>query len=279
MKVPDELKHLYADGRVLPFVGAGVSMSVHWDGKDGARQGLSWSELVDEAARRLGFEDPSLARIRGNDLQILEYYRLMNEMRTAPLTNWLVSRLDAADSDLKGAPILRELAAMDRCSCFYTTNFDDFVERALRLHGRRVNLIASEADMAAPKSECEVVKFHGDLNHPDKMVLTESDYEKRLKFQSEMDYRLRSDVLGRAVVFIGYSFRDPNVAYLFRLVNEQFGGLPSSLSGTRAYIVVPNPSQFEKTLFHARNITVIPVDGIATPVTDAVASVLQEIRS
>jgi predicted butyrate kinase (DUF1464 family) len=109
------------------------------------------------------------------------------------------------------------------------------------------------------------------------MVLTESDYERRMEFKEVMDLRLWSDLLNRSILFLGYSFRDPNVAYLFRQVKERFAGLPNTSSGRRAYIVVQDPSQFERRLFQERNIEVVPIDGRGR--TQAVADLLNDIRS
>jgi hypothetical protein len=122
----------------------------------------------------------------------------------------------------------------------------------------------------------QVVKFHGDFSHPRHMVVTESDYERRLAFDTAMDLRLRSDLLGKAVLFLGYSFRDANVSYLFRLVNEYFKDLPSSSTGRRAYILVPDPSDFETRLFRARNIEVIAIRG--HEMTEDTTAVLRAIR-
>lgn len=252
-------------------------MSVVWTEDGVERKGPSWSELVDEAARQLGFEIPELARIRGTDLQILEYFKVKNQGEFAKLTNWMVKNMTAPDDALHNSPIHRELARMDKCNVFYTTNFDDFLERGLTINGRQCDVVATEADMGLVSSSCEVVKFHGDLNHPNMMVLSESHYEERLAFKAAMDYRLRSDVLGRAVLFIGYSFRDPNVAYLFRLVNEQFERLPQSLSGKRAYIATPDPSDFEISLFDQRNIEVLPISG--RTMTEGITELLRAIRS
>jgi hypothetical protein len=169
--------------------------------------------------------------------------------------------LNPPDGALSDSPIHRELAELVACDRFYTTNFDDYLERAFGIHGRSYRRVAIEAHLAEPRppNACDVVKFHGDLNFPEDMVLSESQYEERLKLRTAMDYRLRSDVLGRALLFLGYSFRDWNVAYLFRLVNEEFGDLPEALNGRRAYIVVADPSDFEQRLFHRRNIEVIPI--------------------
>jgi hypothetical protein len=110
-------------------------------------------------------------------------------------------------------------------------------------------------------ADAEIVKFHGDLNHPDRIVLTESDFERRLKLSSPMDYRLQADLLGRVILFLGYSFRDPNVSYLFRLFTENLRDEASTLSGPRAYIAIPDPSDFEVRLFEERKIQVIPING------------------
>jgi hypothetical protein len=250
-------------------------MSVTWQANGEIRRGLSWSELVDEAARQLGCEDPDILRFRGTDLQILEYFRLKKN-NFAPLTNWLYAQMNPPDEELEKSPIHVALSKLDQCSLFYTTNFDDFLERSLRLHGRTVHVITSEADMRFGH-QTQVIKFHGDLNSPGEMVLSESHYEQRMKLESAMDLKLRADILGRAIIFIGYSFRDPNIAYLFRTVNEKFSSLPHSLAGKRAYILINNPSDFELQLFSERKIEVIAANDLDR--TRATSELLYELSS
>src|SRR4026207_1017518 len=100
MFIAPQLKKLYEEGRLIPFVGAGISMSVKWTQDGHQRNGPSWSELVDEAARQLGFEIAELARVRGTDLQILEYFRVKNQGEFAKLTNWMVKNMSAPDDAL-----------------------------------------------------------------------------------------------------------------------------------------------------------------------------------
>jgi hypothetical protein len=276
MSAPLELRTLYRDGRLLPFVGAGVSSSVEWNENGQTMRGPSWSQLVDHAAGELGFQSADLIRARGTDLQILEYFKLHFSGHTR-LTNWLLLNIHPPDNAILGSPIHNELAKMTQCRIIYTTNFDDLIERSLGLNGRKYKAVAIEAHMRPDFETTEVVKFHGDWNHPDRMVLTESDYERRMEFRAAMDLRLWSDLLNRSVLFLGYSFRDPNVAYLFRQVKERFEGLPNTSSGRRAYIVVQDPSHFERRLFEERNIEVVPIDSRGR--TNAVAELLSEIRS
>jgi hypothetical protein len=276
MSVPLELRTLYRDGRLLPFVGAGVSASVEWGDDANKRHGPSWGEVVDHAAIELGFKNPDLLRARGTDLQILEYFKSQFSGHTR-LTNWLLLSMNPPDDAIRKSLIHSELAQMHKCKIVYTTNFDNFLERSFELNGRKHKAVAIEGHMRSEQDTTEIIKFHGDWNHPDRMVLTESDYERRMAFQEPMDLRLWSDLLNRSILFLGYSFRDPNVAYLFRQVKERFATLPNTNSGRRAYIVVQDPSHFERRLFQERNIEVIPIDGRGR--TQAVADVLNEIRS
>lgn len=260
MSFPKDLKSVYKEGRLLPFIGAGVSMAVSWREGKLERRGLSWSELVDKASELLGFSDPDLLRVRGTDLQILEYFKLVKNNSPAELTNWIVNELRPPEKALKNSPIHQKLSKLENCKTFYTTNFDTFLEDSFKFLGRKNIVIAREQHMSrSVNEECEIIKFHGDLNNPDMLVLSEADYEGRLNLSTELDYRFMSDLLNRKVLFLGYSFRDPNVAYLFRKINEQFK--KNNRNGEpRAYIVIKNPSKFEKTLFSSRNIEIIPAE-------------------
>jgi hypothetical protein len=275
MTCPYDLRRLYHERRVIPFIGAGASMSVSWDG--GSKRGPAWEKMVDQAAKLLGTNEPNLLRLRGTDLQILEYFKIVKG-GLAPLTNWLSYEFaSATDEDILASPIHAELVQLERCGIYYTTNYDDFIERALRKSGRRTQITSSELNISHDRSIVEVVKFHGDFNTPDQMVLSESHYMDRMRLESPMDFKLRADILGRAVLFIGYSFRDPNVDYIFHIVNRLFRDLPDSASGRRAYIILPEPSEFERRLFRNRNIEVIPAGG--RDVAQEVATILQEMRS
>lgn len=259
MNFPENLRTVYKEGRLLPFIGAGISMSIEWEVETGIRRGPSWGELVDKAAGLLGFKDPDLLRVRGTDLQILEYFKQENG-NPSTLTNWLVREFQPPEDALKNSKIHNALCRLEKCKTIYTTNFDSFIEEAFTFLGRKNKAIAKEQDMCKVRNgECEIIKFHGDLNNPEKMVLTEAEYENRLALTTEMDYRFKSDLLNRTVLFLGYSFRDPNVSYLFRTITDQFKN-SNGLQQPKAYIVVKHPSKFEQKLFSSRHIEIIPAE-------------------
>jgi NAD-dependent SIR2 family protein deacetylase len=160
---PPELKRLYRQGRVLPFVGAGVSMSVSWLNADGKKvRGPSWGEMVNEAARILGYADPELLRMRGTDLQILEYFRIKKK-NFAPLINWMVRNINAPEDALKNSILHKSVAALNECRILYTTNYDDFLEKSFSAFERRAQVITTEEDMGLNQTDCQIVKFHGRL--------------------------------------------------------------------------------------------------------------------
>lgn len=277
MIIPSNLRILYHEGRLLPFIGAGISMSLEWEVNGVKKSGPSWRELVNKAANLAGFSEPDLLRVRGTDLQILEYFKQENDNSLTVLTNWLVKEFQPTEDAFKNSSIHKGLCSLKECKLFYTTNFDTFLEDSFKVLGRNSKVIAKESDMCKSKNgECEIIKFHGDLLNPDKMVLTEADYEKRLALSTEMDYRFKSDLLNRTVLFLGYSFRDPNVSYLFRTSTEHIFN-KNGLREPKAYIVVKNPSRFEKSLFNSRHIEVIPAN--TEDLTSFISELLENIKN
>src|SRR5688572_23698811 len=130
---PPQLRANYLEGRLLPFIGAGISRSVEWNDNGVVVHGPTWSELVDQATKDLGFATPQLARVRGTDLQILEYFKVKNSGQTAKLTNWLTRLMTPPDKAIEDSAILDALTDLDRCQLLYTTNYDNFIERAFAI--------------------------------------------------------------------------------------------------------------------------------------------------
>lgn len=113
----------------------------------------------------------------------------------------------------------------------YTTNQDNVMEKGYQKYGKKYKTIVHLEDFAEIKlSEQLYIKFHGDLNYPETIVFTKNDYDKRISEpQNELNIRLRSDLLAKNILFIGYSFRDINIQQMFAELKEAFfGKLPNS---------------------------------------------------
>ncbi len=133
----------------------------------------------------------------------------------------------------------------------YTTNYDDLIESTYRGLGLPISPVVLAKDVAlADTDRTQVVKYHGDLKYEQTLVLTESSYHKRLDFESPMDLKFRSDLLGRSVLFMGYSFRDMNIRVIWFKLMQMMRDIPEA-DRRPSYIVRVEPNAALDELYAA----------------------------
>lgn len=232
----DEIISSYKDRNVILFVGAGVSKNL----------GLpTWSELIDHIAEDLGY-DPDIYKSFGDNLALAEYYRV-EKGSIGALRNWMDANSDLAD--LENSEVHRQIANLE-FPMVYTTNYDRWLEKSFELYKKEFIKIASVSDIPKIKDGVtQIIKFHGDFDNDDTIVFDESSYFERLEFESPLDIKLRSDVLGKSVLFIGYSLADVNLRFLFYKLAKLWKSNNDGGIQPRSYVFThrPNPVQ-EKIL-------------------------------
>jgi hypothetical protein len=196
------LKRTYREGRMILFAGAGVSAGL----------GLPTAvELAAEMARQLR-EDPEQFCHYGDVRALAEYYRL--QRGTGSLREWMIREWHQPSMDIRRSEIHR-LIVEARFESIYTTNFDRWLEAAHDAYGKPYAKISSVKDLAtAVPGVRQIVKFHGDLDEEETMVLDETSYFERLSFESPLDLKLRADLLVSPVLFVGHSISDINIRML-----------------------------------------------------------------
>jgi hypothetical protein len=228
-----ELAEAIRQRRAILFVGAGVSNCL----------GLpTWPQLVDHLAVELGF-DPEIFGTHGDHLLLAEYYRL-ERGSIGPLRTWMDKAWHTGVVIGQSEP--HKLIVDLDFPLIYTTNYDNWLEEAYKFHGRPYWKIANVGDLVRLRSNAtQIVKFHGDFADDESIVLTESSYFDRLDFESPLDVKLRADLLGRSVLFIGYSLQDINIRYMLYKLHKQWSA--TSYPGLRpksfVFLVRPNPVQ------------------------------------
>jgi len=84
-----------------------------------------------------------------------------------------------------------------------------------------------EAQLSTPNRYAgpRVVKMHGDIHHPDRLVLTEDDYDNFLHSYPLLATSITAMFIDRTAVLIGYSLDDPDTRQLLALVKRRLGRL------------------------------------------------------
>ncbi len=92
-----------------------------------------------------------------------------------------------------------------------TTNFDVLLEDAVKQQGRYPIVVVR--DLQLPNTSIPdrtvIYKLHGDVNTPDRIVITQRDYT-RVPLTEGIQNELRSLLMTMGVVFVGYSLGDPD---------------------------------------------------------------------
>jgi SIR2-like domain len=274
-RIPDDLAQLLTQRRIIPFIGAGFS-AVH--------SVPTWEDLLRSLAEEiqttadiqpvLSFDE--IAEACGNDnLQIAEYLYLIAGESIGPLRHGLSTALQSKTPLLESTPHV-ELANLG-APHVYTTNFDDLIEKTYRELELPVDVISVPRDMTLSHADrTEIVKYHGDLRHEKTLVLTESQYYTRLEFESPMDLKFRSDLLGRSVLFMGYSFRDINIRVIWFRLMQMMKDVPLK-DRPASYIVRLWANPVLDSLYGAvglRTLVIDPSESATTP--DAQNELLSE---
>jgi hypothetical protein len=229
--------------RAILFVGAGVSKNVGVPTTD---------EIVTEIAKQLG-HDPESFRALGDHRALAEYYKLVRGT-LGPLRSWMDVTWHRNEVCVTESRIHRLIVELS-FPIVYTTNYDRWLEKAYDAYGKPYTKIANVGDLLESRpGVTQIVKFHGDFDDDASLVLTEESFFERLDFQSALDIKLQSDVLGRPVLFIGYSLSDVNIRYLLYKLQRLWESSSFNALRPKSYIFLRAANPVQERVLHARGI-------------------------
>jgi SIR2-like domain len=230
-------------GKCTPFLGAGVNYGVL---PTGTKIAGDWAREYKYPLKDVG----DLSRVA----QFVGI-KLDEPLRPKELIlNLFEKALDGVDLDSKLKDPRNPLAFLAELPLpvYITTNYDDFMTRALKFAGKTPyseicgwnpiviqhnKLILKgknrKARVNPTKDEPLVFHLHGHQDLLQSLVLTEDDYLDFLvevsKQQDMLPPRIQEAVTGSSLLFIGYRLADMNFRVLFRgLVNSMSKGLRST---------------------------------------------------
>ncbi|WP_263418627.1 SIR2 family protein [Terriglobus albidus] len=251
--------------RLILFVGGGASQNL----------GLpDFTALVKHLAQELGTEQPALAY---PDYPIIAEAYLLKHGKLGPLRSWMdltwhPNSVSIADSEL------HRLIVEIGFSTIYTTNYDRWLERAFEQYKKPFHKIANVADLTQHAAGAtEIIKFHGDFEDDESLVLTESSYFQRMLFESPLDLRLRSDSLARPILFIGYSLHDINTRYLLFRLQELWRNSVYGNQRPLSYIVMNQHDLPQEAVLRSRGVIPIVLENLDAG--EAVTRLLRELSN
>jgi hypothetical protein len=233
--VQDRLFDRVARGQLLVLVGAGAS---RWAGLPSWREAVcalaedllpALRERHPRARERFDPPSPDDGMPVEALLRIPEAHRFLRG--EARLMEKLEELFDTSRIDPARLPLHQLLLRLSRfVPAFYTTNFDDLLERTFASAGRSYQVVAGPEDMHRWRfdqvdgrfvARFPIYKLHGTLGRPGSLVIGESDFQRRSDLASNpIDLRFCSDVVGREILLVGYGFNDPNMRWIWTKLRD-----------------------------------------------------------
>lgn len=244
--IPKPLLNDFISNRVIPFVGAGFSKNAD------IPKGLSmpdWNEIGKLAAAEITDYE-----YENNAIDALSYYEDLYSR--AKLVEFLMKELHFG----KIQPGSTYKAFCDLFTgTICTTNFDSLLEDTMILLHRPVSVVVTKDRLSiGGRDESKIIKLHGDFNHPDKMVITEFDYDMYLEQNPVFATYIANLFISNTMLLIGYSLDDNDFRSIWQIINNRLGNMTQP-----AYCIVVNASPEKIARYQRRNIRVINLEGKA----------------
>ncbi|WP_296279930.1 SIR2 family protein [uncultured Acinetobacter sp.] len=257
------LKSAYKNRKLILFLGAGISGTL----------GLpNWSRLIGIMAEDLGYDPDVFKSYADNNSYILaEYYYLkrnshFGRLRTKLDQEWHSNEIK---EKLRDSDFHRVLATKE-FPLIYTTNYDEWIEKAFELYEKPYSKITNIVDISSHEiGNSQIVKFHGDFSDDDSIILNESSYFRRMTFQDPLDIKFRSDILSNTVLFMGYSLSDNNIRNILYILNQMWNE-KNRMNKPPCYILVKEHNEILDTVFRSWNVM---------PITAAELGIIEEDRN
>ena len=120
--------------------------------------------------------------------------------------------------------------------CLITTNYDSLIEKLLEY-----DVFVGQDDLILSHTQGvgEIYKIHGDINVPNSIVLTKSDYDRFKAHDKYLHAKILTIFAENPIVFLGYSLSDKNIQEIIRGIVDCIGGNQEKYNSfsSRMYIV------------------------------------------
>lgn len=204
--IKDFLKEIREDNAAI-FAGAGLSSAAGY---------VNWRDLLRPIADELNLDIDQETDL----VAVAQYHFNENSGNRNRLNQLLIDQLSVGVAPTANHKILARLPI----STYWTTNYDQLIEGALKDAGKIPDVKHTTAQLATTKARRDAVvyKMHGDVEHPHEAVLIKDDYERYHLTRGAFTNALAGDLVSKTFLFIGFSFTDPNLDYVLSRIRVMF---------------------------------------------------------
>jgi Sir2- and TIR-associating SLOG family/SIR2-like domain len=194
-------------GSAAVFIGAGLSRRAGYP---------DWRTLLSDIARELGL-DIGLEY----DLAAVAQYSLNRATgKRTKLTKLIVDHFPPRGDSPEPFRIVARLPVRH----VWTTNYDTLAEVAWAHERKLLDVKSRNDDLSVDKPWAHAIlyKMHGSVDHPSEVVIAKDDYELYRRTRAGFLQVLTGQLVSKQMLFLGFSFTDPNIAHLFASIREAF---------------------------------------------------------
>lgn len=202
------------DDRLIALVGSGTSARSR-DGSGREYSGLPMpAEFVTMAARQYSYVLPTMSFVQACDT-------IADRERRSGLEDLILRNYDVP-SNFEIPPAHRILSWLP-FSAYVTSNYDQFIERALERERRRHLVVIDNRDVARIKrGSIPVIKYHGCISRPATIVATTRDIESINRERRLVRQLISVSLASRTLLVIGHGLSDSDLSVL---LNDLVGQL------------------------------------------------------
>lgn len=193
-------------GTATVFLGAGMSKAAGF---------VDWRGLLADLAEELG-----LKISEENDLiSVAQFHKNKNNNRNK-INEKIVGEFTDNDVETENHRIIARLPF----NTIWTTNYDDLIEDAHTKIGKKIDIKRNIDDLFINKGNRSNIlyKMHGDKDQANDAVLLKEDYERYYYTHEPFISILNSELISKSFLFVGFSFTDPNVNYIFGRLTHRY---------------------------------------------------------
>lgn len=242
----DSLFELIRQEEVILFVGAGLSLYAGYPNGNELKKKL-FESLSEMEKSEMDFN------LSLNEFTE-EFYRIKGNNR-----NKLIKILNDCFINFQPKSTLYhdKLALVSHFKTIITTNYDRLFENS---YGDNCKIVFSSKQIPYLENDkTTIFKIHGDLQDPDSIIITKSDYNNFFKNSRENEIFwtvVKERFCTKSVLFLGYNLEDPNVSVVFDKIADEL-----KTNRKECFLIVPSLPQHKINDLISKKIHYLDIKG------------------